>query len=170
AFSCALGIDISESATPNINMLLRRTLTDAGGATYRAKDEYKRTRPFVHFGDPSCTPESEARLAKDGSYPSGHSALAWAWALVLTEVAPERADAILQRGYQFGQSRAICGVHWQSDVEAGRVIGAAAIARLHSDPTFRAQLANAKEEFEARKASAAPPACNEGNATTARQN
>lgn len=160
AFSCALGVTISEEATPHLNMLLRRTLTDAGGATYRAKDEYKRTRPFVQFQDASCTPESEAHLAKDGSYPSGHSALGWAWALVLTEVAPEHANEILQRGYEFGQSRAICGAHWQSDVEAGRVVGAAAVARLHSEPTFLAQLASAREEFLAkRKTPEALPGC-----------
>ena len=29
------------------------------------------------------------------------------------------------RGLAFGDSRVVCGVHWQSDVEAGRVIGAA---------------------------------------------
>ena len=159
-FSCALGVAISEEATPNLNMLLRRTLTDAGGATYRAKDEYQRTRPFVYFKSASCTPESEAHLAKDGSYPSGHSALGWAWALVLTEVVPDRADEILGRGYQFGQSRAICGVHWQSDVDAGRVVGASAVARLHSDPTFLAQLAAARQEVEiARETQAPPPAC-----------
>jgi acid phosphatase (class A) len=38
-------------------------------------------------------------------------------------------------------------VHWQSDVDAGRVIGAAAVARLQSDDTFRAQLALAREEI-----------------------
>ncbi len=158
AFSCALGVTISQEATPNVNMLLRRTLTDAGGATYRAKDEYKRTRPFVYFKSTSCTPQDEAHLAKDGSYPSGHSALGWAWALVLTEVAPERATDILVRGYEFGQSRAICGVHWQSDVEAGRVVGAAAVARLQSDPVFQAQVAAAKDEVAALRKTQAPPA------------
>lgn len=160
AFSCALGVAISEEDTPNLNMLLRRTLTDAGGATYRAKDEYQRTRPFVYFNSTSCTPQAEAQLAKDGSYPSGHSALGWAWALVLTEIAPDRANEIMGRGYQFGQSRAICGVHWQSDVEAGRAIGASAVARLHSDPTFLAQLAAARQEVDAARASQTPlPDC-----------
>ncbi|HNN34763.1 MAG TPA: phosphatase PAP2 family protein, partial [Ottowia sp.] len=119
AFACALGVTVSEQGTPHLNMLLRRTLTDAGLATYKAKDQYKRTRPFVAFSAPTCTPAEEAALSKDGSYPSGHSALGWAWALVLTELAPERADALLLRGRSFGQSRGICGVHWKSDIEAG---------------------------------------------------
>jgi acid phosphatase (class A) len=146
AFSCALGITISEQTTPHLNMLLRRTLADAGLSTYKAKDHYQRTRPFVAFKTASCTPDEDAKLAKDGSYPSGHSAVGWSWALVLAEVAPQRSDALLQRGRAFGQSRGICGVHWQSDIEAGRLIGAATVARLHTHAGFTAQLAAARDE------------------------
>ena len=96
----------------------------------------------------SCTPGEEVNWSKDGSYPSGHAALGWAWALILAEIAPERADDLLGRGYDFGQSRVICGVHWQSDVDAGRVIGAATVARLHADPLFKAQVVAAKAEVD----------------------
>jgi acid phosphatase (class A) len=60
-------------------MLMRRTLADAGLATYKAKDHYKRARPFVESKAAICTPQDEAMLRKDGSYPSGHAALGWAW-------------------------------------------------------------------------------------------
>lgn len=157
AFSCAMGMDMDANRTPHLNMLLRRTLTDAGLSTYRAKDHYKRTRPFVELKTGTCTPDEEARLAKDGSYPSGHSALGWAWALVLTELAPERADTLLARGHAFGQSRVICGVHWQSDVDQGRIMGAAAVARLHADAAFQAQLQAARAEIAAQRAAGASP-------------
>jgi acid phosphatase (class A) len=157
-FSCALGIPISEDATPHLNMLLRRTLADAGIATYKAKNKYQRTRPFVIFKAPSCTPQEEAELVKDGSYPSGHSAVGWAWALVLTEVAPERSDAVLQRGRAFTQSRGICGVHWESDIESGRLVGAAAVARLHANPVFIAQVEAARVEVAKARARGATPA------------
>ncbi|HOB95438.1 MAG TPA: phosphatase PAP2 family protein [Aquabacterium sp.] len=146
-FSCALDLPISPDATPHLNMLLRRTLLDAGLSTYGAKDHYKRQRPFAALNEGTCAPASEAALRNDGSYPSGHSALGWAWALVLTGIAPDRADALLQRGHAFGQSRVVCGVHWQSDVDNGRVMGAAAVARLQSDPTFTAQAALARQEI-----------------------
>ena len=146
-FECALQVPISQEATPNLNMLLRRTLLDAGLATYAAKNKYNRERPFVAEKQATCTPAEEAMLSKDGSYPSGHASLGWAWALVLVQAAPQRMDAVLQRGYAFGQSRVICGVHWQSDVDAGRVIGAAAVARLQSDDTFKAQVALARDEI-----------------------
>ena len=151
-FSCALDLPISQEATPHLNMMLRRTLVDAGLSTYAAKDSYKRQRPFAALKEGTCAPASEAALAKDGSYPSGHAALGWGWALLLAELAPDRADALLQRGHAFGQSRVICGVHWQSDVDTGRVMGAAAVARLHADPTFTAQAALARGEIEAARA------------------
>jgi len=157
-FACALDIQISEETTPHLNMLLRRTLADAGQATSKAKDEYKRTRPFVVFKAPTCTPAQETSLAKDGSYPSGHSSVGWAWALVLTELAPDRADALLQRGRAFAQSRGVCGVHWKSDIEAGRLVGGATVARLHGNATFRAQMALATNEVaKARAQGQVPP-------------
>jgi acid phosphatase (class A) len=151
-FSCALDLPISQDATPHLNMLLRRTLLDAGLATYAAKDTYKRQRPFAALNEGTCAPASEASLRNDGSYPSGHAALGWAWGMVLTAIAPDRADALLQRAHAFGQSRVICGVHWQSDVDNGRVMGAAAVARLQSDATFLAQAALARQEIAAARA------------------
>ena len=154
SFGAVLGIDISSSATPHLAMLLQRSLADAGLSTSKAKHHYERTRPFVAENSPTCSPWDEAALRKDGSYPSGHSAIGWALALVLVEVAPEKTDALLQRGFEFGQSRVVCRVHWQSDVEAGRVMGAAVFARLQSEPVFQAQVARARAEI----ASLSPPA------------
>lgn len=147
AFSCALAAPITRSDMPNLYMLLRRSWTDAIVATLATKSKYKRVRPFVVNGQKSCTPEWEAKLAQDGSYPSGHTTIGWTWALILSEIAPERADAILSRGYAYGQSRVTCGVHWQSDVHAGRIVAAAVVAKLHADPVFRAQLKAAKKEW-----------------------
>ena len=146
-FSCALDIAITEKDTPHLYMLLRRTLADAGLSTYTAKNNYQRQRPFMVNQAPICTPDEEALLRKDGSYPSGHTAIGWAWALILTEIAPDRADAILARGRAFGESRIVCNVHWHSDVLEGRFMGAAAVARLHADPAFQADLESAKTEY-----------------------
>jgi len=156
-FSCALGIPITEQDTPHLYMLLRRTLADAGLCTYTAKNHYQRMRPFMVNTGPICTPEEEEGLRKDGSYPSGHTAIGWAWALILTEIAPDRADAILARGRAFGESRMVCNVHWQSDVIEGRFMGASAVARLHADPAFRAEIEDAKAELAAARTQGLKP-------------
>ncbi len=157
AFSCSLGVEISATQMPSLAMLMRRTQGDASLAPYAAKDRYNRTRPFVTMQATSCVPGDEASLATDGSYPSGHSSVGWAWALVLAEVAPERSDAILQRGRAYSQSRAICGVHWKSDIEAGRLVGAATVARLHASPAFVAQLEAARKEVVVARAKGVRP-------------
>ncbi len=152
AFSCAMDMPINAESSPHLTMLLRRTLLDAGLSTYAAKDNYNRPRPFVAVNETMCTPAEDAQLRKDGSYPSGHASLGWAWALMLAELAPERTDALIARGLAFGQSRVICGVHWQSDVDAGRLMAAATVAKLHANETFRAQMAAAQEEIATARA------------------
>ena len=87
-------------------------------------------------------------LAGDGSYPSGHSAIGWGWALVLSQVFPEKAESILARGREYTYSRMVCNVHWQSDTLAGMTVGAAVFARLQNDPLYFATMAAAKAEAE----------------------
>lgn len=156
-FSCALGIDILKEKTPHLYTLLRRTLTDAGYSTEEAKKAYKRKRPFMINHKPICTPEDKKILQQDGSYPSGHTALGWAWALILTEIAPEKANAILSRGLAYGESRIVCNVHWKSDVEAGRTMGAAIVAVLHTNDAFMQDLQKAKEEYRKAKVNGSVP-------------
>ena len=156
-FSCALNAPVTEADTPHLYLLLRRTLSDAGASTGRAKNEYKRPRPFLVNKEPSCTPAEEADLGTQGSYPSGHSAAGWTWALVLAELAPDRENEVFARGRAFGQSRVVCNVHWLSDVNEGRILGAATVARLHADPGFRADFEAAARELAAVRAKGLAP-------------
>lgn len=152
AFSEAFGVEISSDQTPQLYRLLAGMREDAGElATRDAKEHYNRQRPFAFFGENTCNPEQQQDLAGNGSYPSGHTSIGWATALVLTEINPERADEILKRGYEIGDSRVICGYHYQSDVDAGRITGASIVARLHADTQFLKQLDRAKKEFAALK-------------------
>ena len=148
AFSEAFGIKISKETTPEIYKLVLNMREDAGDlATRAAKEHYMRVRPFAFYEKTTCNPEQQQELSTNGSYPSGHTAIGWATALVLAEINIDRQNEILERGYQMGQSRVICGYHWQSDVDAARVVSAAVVARLHADPAFQAQLEKAKKEF-----------------------
>jgi acid phosphatase (class A) len=156
-FSCALNAPITEQETPHLYILLRRTLTDVALSTLAAKDHYNRKRPFALNNEPICAPETKSLLEKDGSYPSGHTAVGWAWALILIEISPEQTDAILARGRVFGENRNVCNHHWYSDVVGGRFMGAATVARLHADATFRADLEASKAELAAVRAKGLKP-------------
>ena len=157
AFSCALNAPITEQETPLLYKLLRRTAVDAGKTTLAAKNYYQRQRPFMLNGQPICAPETKAHLEKDGSYPSGHTTVGWTWALILTEISPEQTDALLVRARTFGESRNVCNHHWFSDVDWGRTVGAAIVARLHASAEFRTDLAAARAELAAVRSKNLPP-------------
>ena len=156
-FSCALGAPVTEQDTPHLYQMLRRVLADASFATSAAKAKYQRARPFMLDGQPVCTPNIDKAIRTEPSYPSAHTSIGWAWALVLAEASPNQSDAILARGLAFGQSRLVCNLHWESDIIEGRTIAAATVARLHADPAFLMDLAAAKDELAAVRAKQLPP-------------
>ena len=150
-FDCAIGAQIGRDQPPAVTRLLTRILIDVSKSYVPAKDYYKRPRPVVGNDAPVCVPRDE-HLATSYSYPSGHASISWAWALVLAEMEPDRASAILARGASVGDSRVACGVHYSSDVQAGRLVGAAVVAAEHNSPEFLADMKAAKAEIDARRA------------------
>lgn len=146
-FSEPFGMTISKEATPAIFRMLYVGLITADMVGKLPKDFYKRTCPYVYYGEPTIYPQDEDELRYNGSYPSGHTIEGWCAALLLTELNPDRADTILARGFMYGQSRVIAGYHWQSDVDAGRLAASAAIARLHADKRFMRLLRKAHREY-----------------------
>lgn len=157
AFECALGVAVTREETPRLFQLMQRTMVDAGYSTSAAKEKYQAARPFAVHREPMCTPLEEADLLQDGSYPSGHSALGWGAALVLVEVAPERTNELIARGRSFGESRAVCNVHWLSDIQQGRFIATATVARLHGQKEFMEDINIARREVISARDRALPP-------------
>jgi acid phosphatase (class A) len=151
SFSCAAGFVIGPVETPKIDAILRKVGSDFGLSTYPVKTKYQRPRPFVGNGKPVCTPDYEAVLRKDGSYPSGHAAIGFGWGMILAEIIPSRDGKLLTRGKAFADSRRVCNVHFKSDIEAGGVMAKAVFKALLADPTFQADLAAAKAEAKALK-------------------
>ncbi len=147
AFDCSLGIATSHQTTPHTAKLVERLIDDFGRAPSLIKNRYARPRPFTENGAAICTPAEEAGLRSSGSYPSGHSAAGFGVAMVLAQLLPERASALLARGRSIGDSRVVCNVHWLSDIEEGRLIAAATFARLQAEPRFRRDLKRAGTEL-----------------------
>lgn len=154
--ACAAGLAITVKDTPVLSRMLDRMVVDAGRSVGGAKAKYSRLRPLVgHDEAPICVPR-EAWMQTNPSYPSSNAAAGWAWALVLAELLPRQATPIIARGLAFGENRAVCGLHWPSDITAGRTMGAALVARLHADPAFLKDLETAKAELAA---APAPEGC-----------
>lgn len=153
ALSCAAGVAITVKDTPILSRMLDRLVLDAGRSVTAAKNHFMRERPLIAHPDaPVCVPR-EDWMKTNSSYPSGHAAVGWAWALVMTELLPAKATPLAARGRAFGESRVVCGLHFPSDVAAGQLMAAATVAKLHSEPAFLADMAAAKAEL-----AKAPPA------------
>lgn len=67
--------------------------------------------------------------------------------LILAELIPTRATALLAQARDYGDSRVICGAHNATAVAAGRQAAAAVIARANGDATFRHDLGIARQEL-----------------------
>jgi acid phosphatase (class A) len=77
-------------------------------------------------------------------------------ALVLAELLPDRATDILARGRAYGESRAICGSHSISAVQAGYMTAASYVAALHGSADYRRDLDAARAELAALRSHARP--------------
>ncbi|MBW6527283.1 phosphatase PAP2 family protein [Sphingomonas sp. RHCKR7] len=143
-FACALGRALDAASAPATARLFERV--GDGGMVSRAKAAFAVRRPYLDQPGAICEPRT-AHLAANGDYPSGHTSGGWISALILAELVPSRATAILARGRSFGESRYICGSHSRSAVEAGYLAGAAAVSRLHAEAAFRADMEAARDEL-----------------------
>ena len=143
-----LGFEITKEKTPAIYKLLYNVLWTENQSTHNAKRKYMRTRPFAQYNEHTWGRfDNERELRFNGSYPSGHTALGWSTALVLSEMVPELQDTLLRTGFQYGESRVIVGAHYQSDVDAGYLCGSTAVAVMHASEYFQKDLEAARKEY-----------------------
>lgn len=155
-FSCALGVELTPARAPVLRRMLERMALDADAVEGNAKKRYRRPRPFVENGGPICV-ENEDWLRRSYSYPSGHSTYSWAVGMVLAEIAPDRAELVLARARAYAESRVVCGVHYESDIQAGRVTATLVYTALKADPVFRHDLIHARQELKHLRLHPAPP-------------
>jgi acid phosphatase (class A) len=140
-YGSVLGSDFTLAKRPEIGALMAYAGRQFSQASNDAKAIYTRPRPFVT--DPSlavCTAEKPGGF----SYPSGHAGWGWLSALILARLEPQAGEAILARGLDYGQSRVVCGVHYPSDLMAGRILADAVLVTLEQDPTYQRLFAEAK--------------------------
>ena len=147
-FAAAFGMEITPEKTPAIYKVVTRSVVTIRLSASKPKKAYMRMRPFVRFNEPTLVPSDEEELRTNGSYPSGHTVRGWGMSLLLAEINPEAQDELFKLGYEWGQSRVIGGFHWQSDVDASRMLAAACYARLHADEEFLEDMAAARREFK----------------------
>lgn len=142
-FSQAVGADLSPERVPLTTALIKNAYASARPVVGAAKAYWKRPRPYL--AHPEITPALP--LEKSFSYPSGHSTYGMMTGILLANMVPERAEQLFARGMAYGQQRLIGGVHYPSDVQAGRTAATVLVAFLLDDDAFQTDLSAATIEL-----------------------
>ena len=144
-FAVILGPGFTAQQLPRTFALAGAACQETSFVILAAKRHWDRPRPF------RASPEVRPVVtnASGGSYPSGHAACGYLWSILLADLVPERRDALFARGIAYGENRVLGGVHYPSDVEAGRMAAAVIAAKLYDSAAFRADLAAARAELTA---------------------
>ncbi|MGA0602103.1 phosphatase PAP2 family protein [Caulobacter sp. KR2-114] len=140
----APGFDLDK--LPATAKLLREVRTEEAIAASKAKDYFKRNRPWIVDGSlKTCSRDEKPQ----SSYPSGHTTMGFAMAVVLTKAMPELSGAIMSRARDYAYHRMECGMHYRADIVGGETLGVAVAAMLLKDPRFQADLDAARAELKA---------------------
>jgi acid phosphatase (class A) len=142
-FADVLGPNFNAQRVPAVAAFFDKVRGDAAVAFQAGKDVWNRPRPFVVSTDV----EPVGDRPNGSSYPSGASTAGYVTAIVLANMVPEKSAALFARGREFGDDRVILGVHFPSDVEAGRLAATALAAVLMQDSAFIKEFAAAKSEL-----------------------
>jgi acid phosphatase (class A) len=137
------GISIDTKSFEACEDFFRKRRKEEIAAVEAAKNAFCRLRPFKTQGN-SLHPVQGAKPEDSFSYPSGHAAWGAAIGLLLARMMPERRADLYRRINGYAHSRMLAGVHFRSDVEAGKLIGAALVNALNEAPGFDGDFEKAK--------------------------
>lgn len=150
-FAGALGLEPANHPLPLTTALFHEVAHETEDLTDVAKGYFKRPRPFTT--NPAVAPllvkpaDGSRPTGQTPSYPSGHSAFAAVTGILLADMVPERRDAIFERAAEFAHNRLVAGVHYPSDIAAGRIAGTVIANALLHNPRFLDDYAGARAEL-----------------------
>lgn len=134
-FLAGMGIDLDPAKVPLTAKFFEGIAATEGEVVDPAKKVWARPRPPIA----DATIKPLVKLSKSGSYPSGHATLGMLFAITLSKILPEKKDELFARGFDYGYSRYIVGIHYLSDIEASKMAGAAiGDALLHNAAVVKA--------------------------------
>lgn len=148
-FNEAIGFDIATA--PHTQKLLQLVADEEEADIKAAKAYFQRLRPYAVIPTlHTCTPTKPGKAANANSYPSGHASRAFAMGVVLAQLMPGKAQAILARSSDYAENRLICGVHYRSDIVAGQQFGTIIALKLMGNRSFQQEMTAASLELQGR--------------------
>jgi len=146
-FATALGLQPDQVREMDaLNRLAEQIEDDVRPYVRAAKHRFLRLRPYEI--EPRISPCIDD-VRGDLSYPSGHSTYGYVMAYLLSDMVPERRAQLMARAQEFAQQRAVCGVHFPSDLTAGRVGAEWLAQKFLASPEYLAASVEARRELRA---------------------
>jgi acid phosphatase (class A) len=137
------GDQFTPEKLPKVTVFYNHVIGDTVAILASTKDVWNRPRPFAISADVHAIGE----LPTSGSYPSGHATRGQLTAIILSNMVPEKSTQLFARGREYGENRVVAGVHFPSDIEAGRLSATAIAAVLMENVQFKNDLNEAKAEL-----------------------
>lgn len=142
-YANVLGPNLAADKLPVAAIFFDEVRKSEGEFVDPAKKVFGRPRPPLI--DPTIVPCQ--KLSASGAYPSGHATTGYLFAAVLAQMVPEKRTEIFNRAQEYAHNRVLCGVHYPSDLEAGKLSGTAIAALLQGSPAYKAEFGSAKAEL-----------------------
>lgn len=130
---------------PKFSIFFDRIVATEGAVVDPAKDTWKRPRPHLY----SDLVKPIVKLSKSGAYPSGHTTVGTLMGIVLSNMVPEKKAELMARAWEYGHNRLVAGIHYQSDIEAGRIAGTVIAETIRTHEDYKVEYEAAKEELRA---------------------
>lgn len=137
------GSNFTAAHLPKTNAFFKGLNEDVRTLFLATKDVWDRPRPFKVSTDVKALGE----LPTSGSYPSGHAIRGYLAAIILANMVPEKSEILFARGREYGQNRVLAGVHFPTDIEAGRIGGTAMAVAFMQNAAFMKDFREAKAEL-----------------------
>ena len=146
-FAQCTGTEITSNTTPCISALIKSSKHYIEQQAKAMGGDWYRPHPYVQLSHATMLPDQEAIHSNESSYPSLQAMVGWGIALLLTEVMPDCQEEILKHGYEMGWSSVITGYNYPTDVQAGRVMAACLVAKMHNETKYSSMLRSARQEY-----------------------
>jgi acid phosphatase (class A) len=140
-----LGPKFTKENLPMTDAFFAKVVKDAGIGVGPLKQKYKKQRPFQYSKD-IHTPDNIAMASRGPTFPSGHSTTGAISAILLSQMVPEKREALYARGWEYGVNRVTSGAAYPSDWEAAHIIAELAVNQMMKNPDFRADFEAVKAE------------------------
>ncbi len=142
-----IGKNFTRENYPLSYKLLDRSDKDCKNIVDNAKIYWHKKRPYETAPKAVKNLISSSNANTSFSYPSGHTACSIVYSKILTQLFPQKANLLNAKANNIAFHRIEAGMHYPSDIEAGKEMGLLIFGSLQQSNQYRFDLKKAEKEI-----------------------